>query len=326
LIFKKKKRGKGKRIFFATDLHGSERCFRKWLNAHEAYQVEMLVMGGDIAGKALVPIVQTGSSTWEAEIRGETRHVADQASRDELLREVRMMGYYALEIDADEKDALDADPEYLEATFRQVMVDTLARWMDLADERLPEGFPAVAMLGNDDYPELARPIIDSRSVYYGESGIFELPDGTEILSMGFSNPTPWDSPRELSEEMLKKRLDSRVSELKRPEKAIFNIHCPPYDTRLDQAPALDTDFRPKAGMDGGVQLASVGSTAVRGLIEEVQPVLSLHGHVHESTGDEKLGRTVTVNPGSTYMSGMLRGVLIELDSDGEVKSWQMTEG
>jgi Icc-related predicted phosphoesterase len=89
---------------------------------------------------------------------------------------------------------------------------------------------------------------------------------------------------------------------------------------------IDADFKPRAGMAGGVELGSVGSTAVRSLIERHQPAVGLHGHVHECSAGEHLGRTLCVNPGSNYLMGTLRGAIVEMNEDGEVRGWQMTEG
>lgn len=316
----------GRRLFFATDIHGSERCFRKWLNAREAYDADALILGGDITGKALVPIVAAGSDLWIAEVRGEKRVAEGEEELAALRQAVEMIGYYALVLEPDEKAALDADPVERERVFRRVMRETLERWMRLADERLPEGYPAFAMLGNDDYPELERAIEDSRSIVYSEGRICELPGGAEILSCGYSNPTPWDSPRELVEDELGAVIEAAAAELRDPGAAVFNLHCPPYDTGLDQAPVIDAEFKPKAGMAGGVEVGPVGSTAVRAAIEKSQPMVSLHGHVHECSAGEKLGRTLCVNPGSNYLMGTLKGALVEFDGDGRMRGWQMTEG
>jgi Icc-related predicted phosphoesterase len=320
------RRGPRQRVFFATDIHGSERCFRKWLNARTAYEADVLILGGDITGKALVPIVEEGPQAWSAEVRGEVRVAAGASELAELRQEVGMMGYYALVLDPDRKAELESDPKGLEKTFREVMRDTLERWMELADERLPEGFPAFAMLGNDDYPELAEVLTASERVRNAEGAVQLLPDGTEVLSCGYSNPTPWNSPRELSEEELGRCLEKSAAQLQHPERSIFNLHCPPYETSLDQAPVIDDEFRPKAGMAGGVELGPVGSTAVREVIERFQPAVSLHGHVHESSAGEMLGRTLCVNPGSNYLMGTLKGALVELGGPGEVRGWQITEG
>ncbi len=322
----RRRRGPVQRIFFATDIHGSERCFRKWLNARVAYRADVLVLGGDITGKALIPIVAEGDGSWRALLRGETRHASNEAELEALKETIGMMGYYAIVLDQDEKRELDSDPARLEATFHRVMRETLERWMELADERLPHDFPAFAILGNDDFPELAEVLIGAETVRYGESRIWELPDGTEILSCGFSNPTPWDSPRELSEEQLRSGLTKAAASLSDPERAVFNVHCPPFDTNLDLAPVIDSDFKPRAGMAGGVELAPVGSKAVRSVIEEFRPMLGLHGHVHECSAGEKVGETLCINPGSNYLMGTLKGALVETAPSGGVRGWQMTEG
>lgn len=320
------KREPAQRIFFATDIHGSERCFRKWLNARDAYRADVLVLGGDITGKALIPIVQTGPDAWSATVRGEERNVSSAVELEALKETIGMMGYYALVLDREEKERLDGDPAELEAAFRRVMRETLERWMELAEERLPRDFPAFAMLGNDDYPELAEVLRQASAIRYGESQIWELPDGTEVLSCGYSNPTPWHSPRELSEDELGARIEAAAATLERPERAVFNVHCPPHDTNLDLAPVIDADFKPRAGMAGGVELAPVGSTAVRAAIEKFQPMLGLHGHVHECSAGDKLGGTLCINPGSNYLMGALKGALVEAGPAVGVRGWQMTEG
>ena len=180
------------------------------------------------------------------------------------------------------------------------------------------------ILGNDDFPEVAELFASSKQLVYAEEVICELPGDWELMSFGYSTPTPWDTPRELSEEDIDNRLEALVRQLRDPSHAVFNIHCPPRDTHLDQAPKLDSELRmvPSAG---GVELASVGSTAVRSIIERYHPPLALHGHVHDSAAAQKLGATLCINPGSTYGEGVVRGAFIELSTSGEVQRWQMVE-
>jgi len=100
-------------------------------------------------------------------------------------------------------------------------------------------------------------------------------------------------------------------------RAIFNFHAPPYGTGLDEAPALDATLRPT---HGGAVMKPVGSTAVRAAIEKYQPLLSVHGHIHESKGVARLGRSLAVNPGSSYSDGVLQAALLELNpKKGKVK-------
>ena len=104
----------------------------------------------------------------------------------------------------------------------------------------------------------------------------------------------------------------------------MNFHCPPAETSLDQAPALTDDLRPIV-FGGRVMTKPVGSTSMRAAIEQHQPLLGLHGHIHESRGAERLGRTLCVNPGSDYGEGILRGAIIEV-VNGRVSSHKFVTG
>ena len=141
---------------------------------------------------------------------------------------------------------------------------------------------------------------------YGK--VLDIPGGLRLMSYGWSNETPWKTPREVPEEELYRRLDGLAEQVDDARRAVFMIHVPPHDSGLDTAPILDENLRPTVSA-GDVLRGPVGSTAVRRLIEERQPVLSVHGHVHESGGERKIGRTVCVNPGSEANHGILRGYL-----------------
>ena len=325
-MFRRGRKSPRTRIFFATDVHGSEQCFRKWLNAARVYEADVLILGGDVAGKVVVPLVAGEDGTWSGEIHGRPVGASGEDELRALQKQIRTMGRYDVVLAPEEKRALDTEPGRLDALFRTAMLESLERWVALADERLPElSVPAFMMLGNDDFPELADVIRGSESVENAEDAVFELPGGYELLSNGYSTPTPWDTPREVSEEELEAQLRSAVSDLREPEWSVFNVHCPPVETHLDQAPKLDDELRPVVDVTG-LQMTSVGSTAVRALIEELQPVLGLHGHVHESAAAQSLGRTVCVNPGSEYGEGILRGAIVELDRERGVRHWQLTHG
>jgi Icc-related predicted phosphoesterase len=203
------------------------------------------------------------------------------------------------------------------------MRQSLERWVALAEERLQ--VPCFMMLGNDDFEELADALRGSDAVTYAEDGVYELPGGYELASIGYSTPTPWDTPRELSEEELGVRIDAVVARVREPEQAVFNFHCPPRDTHLDQAPMLDDELRPRVDASG-VRVGSVGSVAVRRAIEEAKPLLGLHGHVHESPAAQRLGPTVCINPGSDYGDGILRGAIVDLDRERGVRRWQIVQG
>lgn len=311
------------RVFFATDIHGSERCFRKWLNAAEVYDAQVLVLGGDLTGKLLVPIVR-GEEGWSAEVHGEWVHADDEAALDALRSRIRMMGRYDIVVSPAEHERL-ADRAELERRFGEVIHQGVSRWMTLLGERLAETDVAVyTMLGNDDVPELADVLRAASVATYAEDAIVELPGGFEMLSVGFSTPTPWHTPREISEEELSGRIEGFAGRLRDPSMAIFNLHCPPADTHLDQAAKLDADLRPVIDGSGPV-MTSVGSFAVREALERHQPLLGLHGHVHESPAIQRLDRTVCINPGSDYGDGVLRGAIVDLDRTKGLRTWQIVQ-
>jgi Icc-related predicted phosphoesterase len=308
------------RVLYICDLHGSERCFNKFVNAgkYDVYKANVMILAGDLAGKAIIPIVDQGNGTYI----GHTRQIFDediQATTTEQLSEleqrVRNAGYYPYRTDLKTVQELDANPQQLKGLFQEVMVETIQRWVRVSEEKLSEKkLQFFIMLGNDDPPTLAEPIHQSKFAVDPEDKVIDLDGSHEMISVGYSNPTPWKTPRECSEEELGKRIEKSAASLKNPKNAVFNLHCPPYDSTIDIAPQLDENLRPTVTMGDLVRIP-VGSTAVRAAIEKYQPLISFHGHIHESPGQVKIGRTVCVNPGSEYQSGILRGYIADLEKD-----------
>jgi Icc-related predicted phosphoesterase len=314
------------RIFFATDVHGSEQCFRKWLNAARVYGADVLILGGDITGKMLIPLTRHMDGAWYGEIHEEPVQARTEDELVTLQKRIRTMGRYDVLLTVEEKSEVDVDPARQDALFRQAIRESLERWVALAEERLsPTGIPSYMMLGNDDFPELVDVLRASSYVTHAEDDIYELPGGFELLSLGYSNPTPWHTPREVSEEELARMLEERASRLRDPHHAVFNLHCPPVGTHLDQAPLLDANLRPVVDTSG-IRTTSVGSQVVREFITARQPLLGLHGHVHESPGAQKIGTSLCTNPGSDYGDGVLRGAIVDIDRTKGVRSWQIIQG
>lgn len=285
-----------------------------------------MILGGDLTGKLLVPIVDGDDGTWSAEIHGEKIEVSTPDALEELQKRIRMMGRYDVLLSPDEERELGTSSDKLERTFDRVMTEGVERWVALAEERLKgTNVAAFMMLGNDDHEELAEILRASDVVSYAEDRVFELPGGWELLSVGPSTPTPWKTPRELSETELGGVIEGLAGQVTDPTRAVYNIHNPPAETHLDQAPELDADLRPVV-TSSGVQITSVGSTAVRKAIEDHQPVVGLHGHVHESPGTTKLGDSLCINPGSEYGTGLLRGAIVDLDSKRGLRAWQLIQG
>jgi Icc-related predicted phosphoesterase len=145
-----------------------------------------------------------------------------------------------------------------------------------------------------------------------------------MISWGYANPTPWHTYREMSEGDLRSVFERLAGELADAGGAIFNLHPPPYDSGLDEAPVLDEDLQVQTSA-GQAKMSSVGSHAVREALEQFQPLLGLHGHIHESAGFRQIGRTLAINPGSDYGTGTLNGVLVTLEPQ-KVKAYQFVRG
>jgi Icc-related predicted phosphoesterase len=311
-------------IYYASDIHGSSRLWRKFINAGRFYGVDALVMGGDITGKAVVPIVETSRGFLAEHVAGERLFHEDEL--DAVESRIRDLGFYPYRIPEAEFEAIRADPARMSEVFRQAMKDSLQGWLGFAEERLHDSHIRLyVMLGNDDEPYLREVIAASPLAVDSEGVVIELGEGFQMLSYGYSNPTPWSAPREVSEDELERRLESLVSDLNDPSRSVFNLHVPPIRTSLDQAPELDQNLKPTV-RGGSVLMTAAGSVAVRNVIERHQPLLALHGHIHESRGIAKLGRTVCINPGSEYGEGHLHGALVSLDKKKGLANYQLVSG
>jgi Icc-related predicted phosphoesterase len=311
------------RIFFATDIHGSEVCWRKFLNAAAFYKADLVILGGDVTGKVMVPIT-AHDGHWEVVIGGVAQRLETRQELAEAERQIRNRGSYPAVMTPGELDWLRREEGAIGKRFTAEMTRSLGRWLDMADGKLRGGaVPCVLNGGNDDIWEIDDMIESSPCVTFGEGKVIDL-GGFPLISMGWTNPTPWDTFREAPEEELAARIEKVASRVPDMERAIFNFHAPPYGTGLDEAPALDANLRP---IHGGAVMKPVGSTAVREAILRYQPLLSVHGHIHESRGVCRLGRTMAINPGSVYGDGVLQGALLELNAKkGKVDKYLLVNG
>lgn len=313
-------------IFFATDIHGSERCFIKFINAAKFYQANVLILGGDITGKALVPIVrQPGTSNYKAEYLGEQATLESQEAIEAFERQVRHSGAYPFRTTREELAAMESDRKLVDKLFTRLMVESVERWCAIAEERLRgSGIRCYIDAGNDDEPAIVDVLKQASYVEMPEGRVMMIDDEHEMVSSGFANTTPWHAPRDIPDEELSTFIDNMACRLKAPERAVFNIHVPPYATGLDIAPLLTGDLKPVV-VGGEIATGPVGSKAVRAAIERYQPLVSLHGHVHESRGVNKIGRTTCLNPGSEYGDGNLRAALVNLKGS-KLQSYQLVTG
>jgi uncharacterized protein len=315
------------RIFFTTDTHGSNVCFRKFINAGKFYEANVIVLGGDITGKKVVPFVRQADGSYKVTHLDREQTLSEGKELDTLKVNIEDMGYYPYMTDTEEVTQLAGDPHTQEAIFQRLMKERISANLDLAEERLAgTGIRCYIQPGNDDEYEIDSLFEARNGIENPEGKIIPLDDHFSMLSTGHGNITPWRCPRDVPEERLTEIIDAMAGQVGDFENCVFNFHCPPYDTVLDQAPELDDQMRPTLEMGGRPKMVPVGSKAVRAAIEKYQPRLGLHGHIHESRGSQKLGRTVCLNPGSEYGEGVLRGVIVDLDRKKGVKSFTFTSG
>jgi Icc-related predicted phosphoesterase len=312
------------KIFFATDVHGSEVCWKKFLNAGKHYEADVVILGGDMTGKALVPVIDDGGGRWHATLLENRQELDGEDAVAAFEEAVIRRGYYPFRTTPDEVAELAADESKWHALFDQHMVATVERWMRMADERLAgTGIRCFVCPGNDDQLEIDDVVAAADTVELGEGRVVDI-DGFQLASSGWANRTPWDTYREEDEPQLLERFEQMFEGLTAPpERTIFSLHCPPHGTGLDDAPQLTAEMDLK---DAGRSTVPVGSTAVREVIERHQPALSLHGHIHEARGTTRLGRTLCINPGSSYEQDQLLGAVVEVDGKKKVKKFMLTSG
>lgn len=313
------------KIFYATDVHGSETCFMKFINAGKFYGADVVMLGGDITGKMLIPIVEQPGGKHACSFLGRDMVLETKDELEEVIKKIRQTGYYPYMSTPDELARMRDNPDLVEEVFGRVMYQGICRWFDIAEERLAgTDIRCFITPGNDDQLTIDRAFEGRERVVNPEGRVVQLDDDHEMISTGYTNITPWNCPRDIPEDDLAAKIDAMASQVKNMANCVFNFHCPPYGSQLDEAPELQ-NMTPVLGPGGAPKMVPVGSHAVADSIRRHQPLLGLHGHIHESRGVHRIGRTTVVNPGSEYAEGYLRGAIIVL-SRGKVVSCQLTSG
>jgi Icc-related predicted phosphoesterase len=315
------------RIFFASDVHGSTRCFIKFINTPNIYGAKVLILGGDICGKFIVPIIRSSDGSWRTTFLGRAYVVNSREKLRELEERIEISGAYYYETNEEEWNELANNKDKLHDLMIKLMKERVRGWIALCEERLGGRDVKVFISpGNDDPYEIDELLKSSHdNIVLGDGIVSRINERHEILMLGVSNKTPWNCPRDIEEDEIKARIDDLVSRMESVETSIFSIHVPPYGSGLDIAPQLDKNLKPVLGPGGAPVMIACGSIAVREAIERYQPMLGLHGHIHESRGAYCIGKTLCLNPGSEYGEGILRGVLIEI-RDGKVRDYLFTQG
>jgi len=319
----KKKREETTRILFATDMHGSELVWRKFLNASAMLKVSTAICGGDLTGKMIVPIVEQEDKKYAYYFMGKN-HVAEKEELDAAFKSIRGIGYYPYLTDWKKYEEMTKDSAKVDEVFHEVMLSTIKNWLDLIPQKVPSETKVIVCPGNDDRQEVDEIVNSHKFVLNGEGNVIDIDETHEMVSCGWVNPSPWKTAREEEEEKLEERLERYIAPVKNKETAIFNFHAPPYQTKLDEAPLLDENLNPIIH-GGSVVMVPVGSKAVKKMIEKYQPFLAFHGHIHEASGSVKIGKTYCANPGSEYAEGILRAFFIEFKGT-HISKLQRIEG
>jgi len=313
------------KLFFSADVHGSEIVWRKWLSVSKMYDVDMVILSGDLTGKAIMPIVERKGGIYTCKLFGERKILRSEEEVLEIETIAKNAGYYPVRLTPEELEELKKNPVKLDRLFVEVIEERMREWLRLLEEKLPPNVEAVVMPGNDDSFSIDPIIKEYDRVIYPLGKSVEVFSKFEMISLDYTNPTPWNTPRECSE----KELESKLKELTKLisvdwNKVICNFHCPPYNTNIDLAPKLDKNLKPVTSLLGPTVTEHVGSKAVRKFIQEFQPLIGLHGHIHEASGFDRIGNTLVLNPGSEYSSGVLNGFIIEFSEEGIKKWWKVS--
>ncbi len=320
---------KPQKLFFATDLHGSTQAWRKMLAAAKAYDVHALICGGDVAGKRLYPIVDQGNGRYLATVDGRVVEMEGDDAVAAAKKRIAVGGGYYQVMTPEEASMLEADPDAMERAFAERVRDRLGEWVELAEERLAgTDIRCYITGGNDDDEEMLAPLSAGSFTHVvpSEGKVVDVL-GHPMISLGWSNETPWKTPRETTEDQLAELIAGTASQLGHPENAIFNLHVPPKDSTLDTCPKLDASTWPPTPVMVGGEIVTfgAGSSAVAEAIRRYQPLVSLHGHIHESTAVTTIGRTTCINPGSEYQDGALLGAIVAMRTN-EIVNYQLTRG
>jgi hypothetical protein len=311
------------KLFFATDIHGSDICWSKFLNAGKFYEADVLILGGDMTGKAVVPIIHQGGDNYKVTLLEQEFPISTEEEMKEMVKRIRSRGYYPYITNPEELQYLETRPDEVHKIFVDQVLRVVQQWMDQADKKLEgSGMKVYCSPGNDDMDEVDDIVRNSKHVLLVEGMVTQLDSHHEMIASGWSNRTPWDTHREEDEDQLAVRYEAMTCQLRDPRNAVFNIHVPPHRSGLDEAPELDKNLRPVLA---GQALKPVGSTALRKAIEKYQPLLGLHGHIHEGRGATRIAKTLCINPGSMYEQGTLLGAIVKLGRN-KVENYVLTTG
>lgn len=306
------------RILYGSDFHGSEAVFRKFLGSALQYKADILIVGGDVTGKAMIPVIHQGGGRYAAHLFGSGQIAANPDELGKIRKSISNVGFYPILLEKDEAGELEADAGKMSARFEQEMCQRIREWLTLAEEKLvPQNMTLYFMAGNDDLPSIDETIAEFKHVRNPDMQRFELDGGYELVGNSNANMTPWACARDIEEAELTAKLETLAGLIRDPQRTVAVLHVPPLGSGLDTCPELDKDLK-IITQGGQVVMKAAGSAAVKAFIDKVQPMLTLHGHIHESPGHVRSGRTLSINAGSEYAEGIMKAAIINLEN-GRVK-------
>jgi Icc-related predicted phosphoesterase len=313
------------RILYGSDFHGSDIVYRKFIGSALQYKANVLIVGGDVTGKAMIPVIHQGSGNYHTSLFGNDLTASNADEIDKVKKSISNVGFYPIVLEKDEAAELESNTEKMSARFEQEMCQRVREWMVLAEEKLvPQKISMYFMPGNDDLASIDETISEFKHVHNPDMQHFELEGGYELVGNSNANMTPWVCARDIEEESLTQKLDELANMIQNPDRTVAVLHVPPYGSGLDSCPDLDENLK-IITQGGQVVMKSAGSTAVKTFIEKVQPMLTLHGHIHESPGHTRNGRTLSINAGSEYAEGIMKAAIINLEN-GKVKGHLLISG
>ncbi len=310
------------RILFVSDLHSSLNVWEQALKNANSNNADILILSGDHTGKYLIPIIETKNG-WRANF-GDNSYIFNNQDEVESFKEKKSrIGVYSRQLSAEEIKRMQEDENYFSKVFDQVIIEKLKEFLDLINNsEYCEKLNVLVSPGNDDPFFIDEILTKNENVnfFIGIENTIKILNYT-FVNFEYTQPTPWETPRELSEKEITKRVEKLLQghDLKN---LIFNFHCPPYNTLIDKAPKLDKNLKPVV-QAGQIEYDRIGSKSIKKLIEKYQPICSFHGHVHESPGVAKIGNTLCFNPGSEYDQGIFRGYIAEIDDNRVIDSWSI---
>jgi len=200
------------RLYFASDVHGSNHCWLKFLAAARFYEADAIVTAGDITGKVVVPIIREEDGTTWANFLGLGREPKNEAELERLVKQIDDTGYYAVHMTAAEYAEHAEDPAKIAALFKPLVLERVERWIALAHERLADqpDVRCIVNAGNDDFFEIDDLLDASDRIEHPEGRVVEL-DGLELIGIGFANQTPWQCPRDIAEADLRAHIDEPLA-------------------------------------------------------------------------------------------------------------------